>query len=117
MSAHTLDFFRKHVESITLGQARWRETVAVPDAWWVEYRRSHDAPSKLRESVVHIFDVTRDEDDIRLADLHWMGTTGVAYVWSYQRDGSRYYTAAFADRWTGTGAEEAVRKRAQEGRP
>ena len=98
MRAYSVDFCRRHVESFTLGTARWRKTVPVPQSWWRDYQRIHHRPCTLNESVVHIFDIERSEQDIFDANLHWMGTTGVGYVWSYVRNGSRFYTAVFEDR-------------------
>jgi len=117
MHSHSIQFLQEHVEGIVGGTVAWTRAVSVPTSWWREYQRPSQVPSIVCASVVHVFQISRTFEDIKEASLKSMGRSGAAYVWTYCRDRSSFYTAVFAANDTPDGPEQAVRARANELRP
>lgn len=117
MRPHTLQFFKKSIEDLTLGTAVWKETIPVPESWWKDYQRPFHTACTLQNSSVHVFEVNRSATEVDESGIRWMGTSGFGFVWTYQREDRWYYTRVFGLAGRNDGAESAVRQRAQEGRP
>jgi len=105
----------------------------VPDAWWLDHKSQvFDALAlrrlsssawfsedlKLEASVVHVFDIKREEADFADSFVKWMGRTGISYVWNYRHGGRWYYSVNFHRQLNGiVSPETAVRQCARGGRP
>lgn len=117
MKQHSIEFFKKDIEELCHGTVLWRETVQVPEDWWKGCQRPNEVPCNLQESMVHVFDVKREEADlVGDSSVRWMGEHGVAFAWSYRRNGRWYYTVTFKNPETGVDdPETAVRYRSHGG--
>lgn len=117
MKQHTVEFFKKDIGELCHGTVSWRETVQVSENWWKECQRPNQVPCTLQESIVHVFDVKREEADlIGDSSVRWMVEHGVAFAWSYKRNGRWYYTVTFKNAETGVhDPETAVRYRSRGG--
>jgi len=121
MKEPSLQFYLDSVEMLTGGEVIWRETIQVPESWW----RGRQVLFKNRDgviqrNVVHIFDIKRSKELVMSGEssIRWMGKTGIAYVWAYQRDDRWYYTRIFHNPNKGIRSpEDAVKQSARSGRP
>ena len=97
MKERTIEYFRERVAGLTGGQVLFKETVPVPDEWWMGSRRPDSPAITLEVSHVHVFSIRRGHEEIyhRSAPIRWMGDDGLAYVWSYKLKGRWYYTRIF----------------------
>lgn len=121
MKEPSLEFYRERVELYTRGEVIWRETVPVPEFWWRGRQvRFKGRDGLIQKNVVHIFDIKRSKELVMSGEsnIRWMGQTGIAYVWAYQRDGRWYYTHIFHNPNRGIRSpEDAVQQSAGSGRP
>jgi hypothetical protein len=121
MKEPKLEFYRDYVEGFTRGEVKWRETIDVPEEWWKDRQRFFkNREGAIQKSVVHVFDVRRPKELVMSGEsnIRWMGQTGVAYVWAYERDDRWYYTLVFHNpNKRICSPEDAVNQSAVSGRP
>lgn len=121
MKEPPLECYREWVESFTRGEVIWRETIPVPESWWRGRQRCfNNKDGEIQKNVVHIFDITRSKELVMSGEsnVRWMGKSGIAYVWVYQRDDRWYYTCIFHNPSKGIRSpEDAVKQSATSGRP